>query len=236
MANILLTHGHDPNCPSHIYKYPLIEAIRNNCPGIVQLLVNQPGCLFDCRFNKSGGWTFPPLYQAFFRFRRYNIAQILMGSELCKLRFQSDSYICVLLWRIRDTSYDHSRMSSMLLEAGADMDYRDRLGYRVIKSYILGCKIIELQKGMPILKKIIMAGITPTQEEVELVREHVEDEEEIEFCDWMELLSTSPRSLQDISVRYLRQYFGIYPNRKLDQLPLPNYLIDLVTLRYLRSL
>ena len=237
MAKLLLSHGHDPNHPSQMYKYPLTEAIRQNFPGVIQLLVNNPRSKLDGMIDGYGTWEFPPLHQALFRYRRYQIAQILIDSTRCRLSFHSDSYLCVLLWRVRDTTYSHLRMACMLLEAGADLDWhcRDRQGQRALMSFITGNRTVDIAASKALLRLIVDGGITPSAKEVKCLRKYAHSDAEEEFCDWLEEMATSPRSLKDLVRRMIRETTGLYPIEALSQLPLPPILTDFMTLRYLRD-
>ena len=233
MAKLVLDSGHNPNYPSNMHHYPVLEVIKHNCPGIMTLLVENP----RCNLNSTMDSAFPPLHQALFGYHRYQIAQILLDCGRCQLAFQSDSYLCVLLWRAHDTTIMPCKLAHMLLEAGADVSCRDRLGTPpLIKSFSLGNPNINLSRCMNLLRIVISAGITPSQADAKGIAVHAKNTEESNFCDWIETVSRNPLSLKDQIRKFVRQTFGVYPAKSIEKLPLPPALHEFVSLRVLRSM
>ena len=72
-------------------------------------------------------------------------------------------------------------------------------------------------------------------EEIGYLQQYVKTQEEDEFVANLTDLISKPLTLQEICRRFLRKRFGIFPQEKLRQLPLPVWMIDYLTMEGVKS-
>ncbi len=231
IVKLLLQAGHDPNFPSNHCKFPLIEAIALNCPEIVKLFLNCTQCKVNYINSTLGISVSPPLHQALFTYRRYDIAKILLDSKRCSLTYHDGSYLSMLMYKAFDRTFMKLKMAKMLLEAGCDMECHDRKGQLPFTTLIQGNDyIFNITSMMQLMKLMVNHGVWPSIEEVEYLRHYIQCEDEANFVTSLQQLTSKPRTLQEFCRKFFRERFGIFPKDKLQQLPLPATLVCYLTL------
>ena len=141
-----------------------------------------------------------------------------------------------MLCRIFDTSYFHKRIACMLLEAGGDMVYLDKHGYRPLNAVVYGnSRIFTIKGSRPILEVLIEAGIPATMDDILPLYRYIKSEDDLAFCNWLKAVACRPHPLSEQSRRFIRHHFGIFPNDKIKQLGLPLPLEKYVTLEVYRG-
>ena len=234
MVGLLLKNGHDPNYPSLNHVYPLMEAIRTDCQEIIKLFMKYQNVRVNIDYDLFGGFDFPPLYQALFKFRRYKIASILLESKRCHLVFHGDSYLSILLWNIANQCFSHLKIAQMLFEAGIDLCCKDRHhNYPFTTIVTANTRILILEQASNLLKMLVMAGLQPTVEEVCVLEKYVKNGTDQELCEWLNSIATTPLDLQIQCRKCVRSNCGLYPKDKIGQLPLPESMINYLTLSQL---
>lgn len=236
MVKFLLDSGHDPNYPSNYHEYPLLEAIKHNCENISKLLIDCPRCDVDTGHCYYGGWDYPPLFQALFRYRRYSIAELLLDSKRCKLHFHGETYLSMLLRRAGDNSVLHLKICKLLLEAGADINPEYGPNTKPLTFLVnTNDRILNLTQSGPLIRLLILAGVKPTLTEAESLKPYMSSDSEQELVSWVKKRANNPCSLMEVCRYQLRQYFGTYPREALLQLPLPPIVLDYITFKDLRK-
>lgn len=235
MAKLLLDNGHNPNFPSNHRYYPIIEAIKADSVGIVRLLLNTPTCMTYNIKGSLGGLEYPPLYQALFIYRKYHIAEEILSSRRCLLTFMGDSYISLTLRRAFDNSFLLLKTTKILLEAGCDMECKDRYQYTPFMTLVKANRsIFHINIMKPLMSLFVQAGVYPTKESLELLHRYTTSKEDHDFVDWLTSTLVVPPSLTEHCRKCLRLYFGVFPKDRLLQLPLPQSLLNYLSLLYLR--
>ena len=198
----------------------------------------------SCEMNQAGvsrmfgGWNFPPLHQSVFQFRSYDVAKLILDSQRCELTFTGGSYLSMLLMEAYDcTLILPLKFIRLFLEVGCDMENKDRHGNTPFTTLIQGNDdIFDITNMRNLMVLLVRAGIQPSWDELILLQRYIQNDKERKFYDWISSVVSQPRSLLEQCRWQLRHYFGIYPNDRIKQLPLPQKLISYVTLEYLQTL
>ena len=238
LAKLLIDNGHDTNYPSNNHNYPLVEAIRCNVPGIVQLIVNERSTDVNNCGRLFGGYTsVPPLHECLFNYRRFEIAEILLATKRCHLTYSGRSYISIMMHKALDpTLIRKLKFLQLVLEAGGDMVNTDNHGNKPFATLIDAndsiFNIAELRSTMELL---VRAGIRPSVKDVMDMTKHVKSQEETYFLQQLQEIAETPSTLQENCRTFVRQFFGAYPNDKIKSLPLPEAMINYLTLKSLKQ-
>ena len=236
MAKLLLDHGHNPNFPSNQKHYPIIEAIKEDCADIVRLLLNNAACRTTNITGSFGNLEYPPLYQALFIYRKYRIAETILDSKRCILIFLGDSYLSLMIRRAFDTSFLIMKTAKLLLEAGCDVECYDRFHHPPFETLVWANKTrFEMEVIKPLMLLFINAGVYPNQNAIDLLREFTFQPGDEKFIDWLESKIYNPRKLTELCRNCIRHLFGVFPKDRIAKLPLPEPLLDYVSLVNLRS-